>query len=69
LIAELQQSNSFHQRPKSQLGRLENYLREWGETDGNGAALDAIRQSVLEVCTRVVEAPSREVCESFLAAV
>lgn len=67
LISELQQSKSFHQRPKSQLGRLENYLQEWGEADGNAAALDAIRQSVLEVCTQVQEAPSREVCESFLA--
>lgn len=69
LIAELQKSNSFHQRPKSQLGRLENYLKEWGDADGHGEALGAIRQSVLEVCSRVADAPSREVCESFLAPV
>lgn len=69
LIAELQQSNSFHQRPKSQLGRLENYLKEWGDADDHAAALTAIRQSVLEVCSRVADAPSRAVCESFLAAV
>jgi len=67
LIEELQQSNAFHQRPKSQLGYLENYLLEWGDAAGNQEALDAIRASVLDVCQRVPEDDAaREVCESFL---
>jgi thioredoxin-related protein len=67
LIEELQQSNAFHQRPKSQLGSLENYLLEWGEDVGNQEALASIRASVLDVCQRVPEEDAaREVCESFL---
>ncbi len=67
LLAELQQSNAFHQRPKAQLRSLEHSLIEWGENNGNQAALQAIRKSVLEVCARVpAEDTARGTCESFL---
>ncbi|MDH3266900.1 MAG: dihydroneopterin aldolase, partial [Gammaproteobacteria bacterium] len=68
LITGLQQANAFHQRPKAQLGRLRNDLQAWGEAEGNGVALEAIRQSVLEVCSKLPDEPSRDICESFLAA-
>ena len=67
LIAELQQSNAFHQRPKAQLRSLQNYLFEWGEAEENRDALGSIRESVLGVCQQVPEDDgAREVCETFL---
>jgi thioredoxin-related protein len=70
MLAELQQSDAFHQRPKAQLGSLENYLIEWGNDNGNQAALLEIRQSVLDVCERVpAEDAARETCEAFLESV
>jgi len=67
LIAELQQSNAFHQRPKAQLRSLQEYLFEWGEADENREALGSIRESVLHVCQQVPEHDGgREVCETFL---
>jgi thiol-disulfide isomerase/thioredoxin len=67
LIAELQQANAFHQRPKAQLRSLQNYLFEWGETEENRDALGSIRESVLNVCRQVPEDEGgREVCETFL---
>jgi protein disulfide-isomerase len=67
LIAELQQSNAFHQRPKAQLRSLQNYLFEWGEPEENQDALRSIRESVLDVCQQVPEDDGgREVCETFL---
>jgi thiol-disulfide isomerase/thioredoxin len=67
LIAELQKSDAFHQRPKAQLRRLEGFLIEWGEENKYEAALAAIRESVLDVCERVaVEDSARETCEAFL---
>lgn len=70
LLAELQQSDAFHQRPKAQLGSLEKYLIKWGDDNGHQAALLEIRKSVLEVCDRVpAEDASRETCEAFLESV
>jgi len=70
LIEELQRSNAFHQRPKSQMDSLENYLLKWAEDAGNQDALVLIRAAVLDVCQRVPEDDAaREVCESFLESV
>ena len=70
LIAELQESGGFYQRPKSQLGRLEKSLLTWGEEHGGEAALNEIRDSVRAVCRA---APSNDdslnTCESFLESV
>ncbi len=70
LIAELQQSGGFYQRPKAQLGRLEKSLLTWGEEHGGEATLDEIRDSVRAVC---MAAPSNDdshnTCESFLESV
>jgi thiol-disulfide isomerase/thioredoxin len=70
LLAELQRSNAFHQRPKAQLLRLENNLIEWGDDNGKQSALLEIRESVLDICGRVpAEDTARETCEAFLESV
>ena len=67
MITELQQSDAFHQRPKAQLQTLEGRLIEWSDDSGNQVALQAIRESVHDICMRVpAEDASRETCMAFL---
>ncbi len=67
LIDELQNSGGLYQRPKSQLGRIENYLFAWSEDNDYSAELDEIRNSVLEICaTASHQDESRATCDAFL---
>ncbi len=67
LIDELQNSGGLYQRPKSQLGRIENYLFAWSEDNDYSAQLDEIRNSVLEICaTASHQDESRATCDAFL---
>lgn len=63
LIGELlQRSRGFYQRPKGQLERLENTLRDWGAE--RKAALAGIRESVQAICATL---PARDAsCDAFL---
>ena len=62
LMRELQDSGGIYHRPKRQLARLEDMLREWGAT--RGAALAELRDSVRAVCDQV---PTEDdTCGSFL---
>lgn len=70
LIAELQESGGFYQRPKAQLGRLEKRLLTWSEEHGGAATLEEIRDSVRAVCRATPgDDDSLETCESFLESV
>jgi thiol-disulfide isomerase/thioredoxin len=65
LVRELQESGGIYHRPKRQLARLDNLLREWGET--RGAALADLRESVRSVCEQVPTGD--DTCASFLGSV
>jgi thiol-disulfide isomerase/thioredoxin len=67
LISELQNSAGLYQRPKAQLGRLENKLRAWSEDHGHADALTEIRTAVRDVCaTARHQDESRQTCDAFL---
>ena len=67
LIDELQNSGGLYHRPKSQLGRIENYLFEWSDDNDYSTQLDEIRNSVLEICaTASHQDESRATCDAFL---
>ncbi len=63
LVRELlQRSSGFYQRPKDQLQRLENQLRDWGSD--RAAALADIRDSVQAICATLQTRDSS--CSAFL---
>jgi protein disulfide-isomerase len=67
LIDELQNSGGLYHRPKSQLGRIENYLFAWSDDNDYSAELDEIRNSVLNICaTASHQDESRATCDAFL---
>jgi len=67
LIDELQNSGGLYHRPKSQLGRIEQRLRDWSEANGYSAELADIRKSVMDICeTAVHQGESRTTCDAFL---
>ena len=67
VIRELEAGSGFYQRPKAQLARLEDKLREWGEAQDNSEALETIRGDVLVVCARLPEEEqSQNTCRAFL---
>jgi thiol-disulfide isomerase/thioredoxin len=67
LIDELQNSGGLYHRPKSQLGRIENYLIAWSDDNDYSTELDEIRDSVLEICaTASHQDESRSTCDAFL---
>jgi protein disulfide-isomerase len=69
LISELQNSGGLYQRPKAQLGRLENNLVTWSEENDRAAELAKIRSSVVAVCASAShQDESRATCDAFLEA-
>ena len=69
LISELQNSGGLYQRPKAQLGRLENKLVTWSEENDRAAELAEIRSSVSAVCASAShQDESRATCDAFLEA-
>lgn len=67
LIDELQNSGGLYHRPKSQLGRIQNYLFAWSDDNDYSAELDEIRNSVLKICaTASHQDESRATCDAFL---
>ncbi|MDX2413249.1 MAG: thioredoxin family protein [Woeseiaceae bacterium] len=69
LVSELQNSGGLYQRPKAQLGRLENNLVTWGEENDRAAELAEIRSSVVAVCASAShQDESRATCDAFLEA-
>ncbi len=67
LVDELQNSGGLYHRPKSQLGRIEQRLRDWSEANGYAAELAGIRESVLGICaTAAHQGESRVTCDAFL---
>ena len=70
LIAELQNSGGLYQRPKAQLGRMQEKIILWSETNGRAADLAEIRQAVLQVCASARrQDASRVTCDAFLESV
>ena len=69
LVSELQNSGGLYQRPKAQLGRLENNLVTWSEENDRAAELAEIRSSVVAVCAAAShQDESRATCDAFLEA-
>jgi thiol-disulfide isomerase/thioredoxin len=69
LVSELQNSGGLYQRPKAQLGRLENNLVTWSEENDRAAELAEIRNSVVAVCASAShQDESRATCDAFLEA-
>lgn len=68
LVDEVLASGGFYQRPKLQLERLGEKLREWSESNDAEPALENIRDAVAAACGRDAESASRAACESFLEA-
>ncbi len=67
LISELQNSGGLYQRPKAQLGRLENKLIAWSEENNRAGELAEIRNSVVAVCAAAShQDESRATCDAFL---
>lgn len=67
LIDELQNSGGLYHRPKSQLGKIEQRLRDWSEANGYSAELAEIRESVRDICeTAAHQGDSRATCDAFL---
>ncbi len=67
LIDELQNSGGLYHRPKSQLGRIQNYLFAWSDENDYSAELAEIRNSVLKICaTASHQDESRATCDAFL---
>jgi hypothetical protein len=57
----------LYHRPKSQLGRIENYLFTWSDENDYSVELEGIRTSVLEICaTASHQDESRSTCDAFL---
>jgi len=70
VIHELDAGAGFYQRPKAQLGRLEQKLLDWGEETDHSAVLSAIRADVLASCGRVADRQEAiDTCQSFLDSV
>jgi protein disulfide-isomerase len=70
VIKELEGGAGFHQRPKSQLQRLESKLKEWNEGASNASTLEAIRNDVLAICNRFADQQDPgSTCRSFLDSV
>lgn len=67
VIRELGPGSGFYQRPKAQLGRLEEKLLQWSEETEQADAINAIRVEVLAVCSNFAKQESSlETCQSFL---
>jgi len=67
VIRELEAGSGFYQRPKAQLGRLEQKLLDWSEETEKEDVIDEIRADVLAVCGNFSDQEgSFETCQSFL---
>ncbi len=67
VIRELGSGFGFYQRPKAQLGRLEEKLLQWSEETEQADAINVIRVEVLTVCGNFADQQdSFETCQSFL---
>jgi len=67
VIRELEAGSGFYQRPKAQLGRLEQKLLDWSEETDKEDVIVEIRADVLAVCGNFSDQEgSFETCQSFL---
>ena len=67
VIRELDAAAGFYQRPKAQLGRLEQKLLDWSEDTEQADVINAIRVDVLANCGRFADQQaSFETCQAFL---